>query len=502
MAVTVSSISQEGQTKGFWRAAGWAYVMTWGQLVILLTVTFLLARLLGPAEFGVFAMAMVYLLIVGMFLNQGLSTAVIQRRNLESDHLNSAFWLIMTLSMGLVIASVSLSGWWATVNRVPELAWVIIVLSLMIPLEGISTIHRAVMQREFDFRALAGRLFIASVGGGAVGIGLALSGAGLWALVAQQLSTVVFQTVLLWQARPWRPRLGFSRAHAVELFRFSVGVYLASAGVLIHRRSDLLLVGLLFGPVAAGIYHIADRLVHFLTEAVTRPLTVAALPHFSELQADSVHLKQAYLQCIRVSALLTISAMALLAVISTPLVAILGPKWADTALVISILCVLGAARSVTLFTGPLLYATSRPGLMARLTWALAGMNVPALVFAGVFLHDHEVGIQTSGIALVRATIFALVYVPINIGVAMRICGISLRAFTRTLVVPMAAATGILVVGNGMLVFCAELGLGTPATLVFVTVLAGSTGLAIAAGLDGEIRSRLLSSITKRMVRKR
>ncbi len=48
--------------------------------------------------------------------------------------------------------------------------------------------------------------------------------------------------------------------------------------------------------------------------------------------------------------------------------------------------------------------------MARLTWALAGMNVPALVFAGVFLHDHEVGIQTSGIALVRATIFALAYV--------------------------------------------------------------------------------------------
>jgi PST family polysaccharide transporter len=472
--------------------------MTWGQRVIMLAVTFLLAWLLGPAEFGTFAMALVYILFVGMFLDKGLSTAVIQRRNLEPDHLNSAFWIIMALSIGLAIASVGLSGWWAAANRVPELAQVITVLSLMIPLEGLSSIHRAVLQRELDFRALAGRLCIASLGGGAVGIGLALSGAGLWALVAQQLSTVALQTLLLWQAHPWRPRFRFSRGHAVDLIRFSVGVYLASAGTLIHRRSDLLLVGLFFGPLAAGIYHVAERLVQNVTEGVTRPLTVAALPHFSELQADPVHLKRAYLQCIRVSALVTVSAMTVLAVISTPLVAFLGPSWTDAAQVVPILCVLGAARSVTLFTGPLLYATSRPGLMARLTWTLAAISVPALVVAGVFLRDQnlDVGDQVSGIAIVRAAIFGLVYAPINIGVAMRICGISFWTFMQTLVVPMAAATGILVVGIGTLRFCAEFELGTLATFVLVSVLAGSTGLAITAGGDAEIRSRILSQIRK------
>ena len=130
-----------------------------------------------------------------------------------------------------------LAGWWARLNDVPELEDVVKVLSILLVVQGLTIVPLAVFQREMRFKALAIRETAAVIVGGALGLTLALRGAGVWALVAQQLGFAGTQLVLLWAMSAWRPGLNFSRGHARDLVGFSSGVFLANLGGFLNRRA-------------------------------------------------------------------------------------------------------------------------------------------------------------------------------------------------------------------------------------------------------------------------
>lgn len=487
-------MSREG--RGFWGAVGWAYAMSWAQRAIAVAVTLLLARLLGPNELGTFALAAVFVMFLQIFIDRGVQTALIQRETLDPEHLDAGFWLMLAIGAGLMAAGVVASGWWAQWNGLPVLARVIPVLSLILPIQALTVVPQALLQRDLDFRALAGATALAALTGGVVGIAVALAGGGLWAFVCQQLTHSAVLALSLCYAVPWRPRLRYSRVQGAELLEFSSSVYATALGSFCHRQADVILVGGILGPVAAGIYHMAERLVGNLNEAVTRSLALASLPHFSQLQGDRHQLHQAYLMCIRASALVTIPAMAGLAVASGPLVAMLGERWQGTAAVASLLCVLGALRATTLFTGPVLNATGRPGVMARLVWTFAAINVPALAAAAWWLRDAPLGDQTSGVALVRMVVFALVYAPLNLAVASRATGVSLREVAARLAVPLVAAGGIGLAGAGVLQLTDGLGLPPVVALLLVVACGGVVGCGIIVACDRDARERLHAVVSE------
>ena len=169
-------------------ALKWAVVMNSGRRVMSTVFTFLLAALLGPHDFGVVAVALVFVAFVRMLLEQGFMTAIIQREDLDDAHLDSAFWLNLAWCLVLAVGCAFVAGWWADVNDMPQLGPVIQVLSLMIVIDGLQIVQQAVMERQLDFKRLAIRTNISVLLGGAVGIPLALAGAGVWALVGQQLT--------------------------------------------------------------------------------------------------------------------------------------------------------------------------------------------------------------------------------------------------------------------------------------------------------------------------
>ena len=170
--------------RSFGYALKWAMVMNSGTRGIATAVTFLLAALLGPGDFGLVAVALIYIAFVRMLLEQGFITAIIQREQLDDEHLDSAFWL--NVAWCLILAGVSFltAGWWADVNNMPDLEDVIHVLSILIVVEGLGIVQHALMERQLDFKRLALRSNLSVLLGGAAGVPLALAGAGVWALVA------------------------------------------------------------------------------------------------------------------------------------------------------------------------------------------------------------------------------------------------------------------------------------------------------------------------------
>jgi PST family polysaccharide transporter len=416
----------------------WAFLMNWGDRAFSLVFTMILAAILGPRDFGIVALALIYIAVVQLFLEGGVQTAVIQREALEDDHLDSAFWLNFAWCVLLAGASFLLSGWWARLNGVPELENVVKVLSVLLVIYGLTVVQLALFERHMRFRALAFREVAAVIVGGVLGLVLALRGAGVWALVAQQLGFAGTQLVLLWAMSSWRPRFRFSRAHARELIGFSSGVFLSNLGGFINRRADALLMGIFFGPTAVGLYRLADRFVDNLLDVTMRPVARVSLPFFSRLQNDMPALRDAVASCIRATLVLTVPAMLVLAACSGFVMNLMGDDWVPAADVLKLLAIVGIGKAVVFFTGPLLFAVARPHFRAVMLWVLAGLSAGTVVVVGELLVGEPAREQAIGMAASRAVYFLAIVIPVNVAVVCWITGLRLRDMARWVPAPLAS----------------------------------------------------------------
>lgn len=423
----------------------WAFAMNWGQRSLSAVFTVVLAALLGPHDFGVVAIALVYIQFSYVFLEQGLSTAVIQRESLKPEHLHAAFWMNLAACVVLAAVAVAVSGWWADVNGAPELRDVLPVMSLFLVFEGLMIVQDAYLQRHGQFKKLAVIWNVAALVGGVLGVALALAGAGVWALVVQLLSMDATALVLVWIVSPWKPALRFSPRHARDLVGFSFHVLVANLGGFVNRRADALLVGVFFGPVVVGIYRLADRFVDLLLELTMRPVGIVSLPFFSRLQRDRENLRNAVATCMRVTLIASVPTLLALAACSDFLLAVIGPEWSAGADALKLLALAGIGKAIISFTGPLLFAVGRPAFRAAMLWLFGAASAGAVVAVAGVLESASEEQQIFGVALSRAVLFLVVFVPINLVVVERLTRFGLREFVVMAAAPTAAGSAAVAV---------------------------------------------------------
>lgn len=433
------------------RSLSWAVALSWGERTWTTVFTIILAAILGPEAFGIVAMALVYLAVMDLVLEQGFLTTIVQRENLEREHLDAAFWLNVASCVVLAAVSFALAGWWAGVNDAPELADVIRVMSVLVIFSGLTIVQQAYLQRQLEFRKLAIRANAAALAGGFAGLALALSGAGVWALVAQQLVAGVTALVLLWAVSDWRPRLTFSRSHARDLVGFTSGVFLANVGGFMNRRSDTLLMGLFFAPAVVGIYRLADRFVDSILELTMRPVGMVSLPHFSLLQRDPDALRATVARFIRIAMLTTLPALLVFAACSDYVLAVIGPEWEVGADALKLLCVVGIVKGLVHFTGPLLFAVAKPFFRATMLWFLAGISVLTVLVVGAILQNDEIERQLVGMSGARALVSLLVILPLNLYIIWRVAGLSPMTFLPWLWAPLSAGVAAILAVEGLTV---------------------------------------------------
>lgn len=486
----------------FRHALKWAYVATLGQRGIVLLLTFVLAAILGPQDFGTVAMAIAYIIFIEIFVAQGMGAAIIQRKDLSREHLDSVFWLVVAASIVLCGVSVLLSPWWAAVNNLPELASVITFLSLSVPIKGLTVVQEALLQRAMDFRSLALLRGAALIIGGAVGVTMAFSGFGVWALVGQQLVGSALAMVVMWKVSDWRPRLFFSWRRARELFGFSGGMLASQLGVYIASQADAILMGLFFGPVAVGLYRLATRLMEAVLDIGTRSIQTVALPHFCSLQDDPPRLRAAMLSCIRLSVTITIPAMTVLALASDELMLLVGEKWAPAAGVLKIVVFMGMAKSVALICGPVLLAHGRSKTVATLVWTLAILTTGLIAIVGVSLGTADVIQQITTVALARTGLFVVIYGAAILVVTNRMCGIPLRQLGGAVFPSSCAALAAVVTVSVLSTAGAPQNVGSFVSLMMIMAPAAlAAGITLAA-LDQTVRDVVLLVYRRIWIRRR
>jgi O-antigen/teichoic acid export membrane protein len=471
----------------FGHALKWAMLMTSGTRAIGTLVTFVLAALLGPGDFGLVTVALVYVQFVNLLLEQGFLTAIIQREDLHDEHVDSAFWLNIGWCLLLGGLTYLSAGWWAEVNGMPRLDEVIKVLSVIVVIEGLGIVQTALMQRALDFKRLAIRSNLSAVLGGATGIPLALAGAGVWALVAQQVVLEATLVVMVWALSSWKPRFRFSVAHARELVGFSVNVFAANLAGFVNRRVDALVMGIFFGPAAVGLYRLGDRLVDVVLEVTTRPVGLVSLPILSRFQNDPAGLREATMKCLRATLLIAVPAFLVVVATSHELVSMLGSDWDRAAVPLELLSLAGIGKAIGYFTGPVLFAVSRPRFRAAMLWILAAVSTVTVLVVGQALRGASIGHQVVGMSISRAVLFLVVLIPVNLAIVRHFTGLNLRPLLRSVPAPVLSGLAAVAVVFAVRASGAVDGLPTFPALLVTGALATLTTTSLLITFDGTAR---------------
>lgn len=435
-------------------------------------LTLVLAAILGPRAFGVMALALAFTGFAEMLQKQGLAPAIISRETLPDRVADTAFWLVCGASLVLTGLGLGLAPLWAAANDLPELTPVIRVLSLGIPVSALIVVQESILKRTMQFRKLAVRTWLSAGVGGVVGVAGAILGWGVWALVAQLMTTNLVSVLVLWAVSPWRPKFRVDGEAARSLWSYSMRSVGASVGLFLGGRADLLIAGPLFGAVVVGLYRMANRLTALVVDVSARSMQAVSLPALAALQTDPPQFRARFLSMLRATTVLCLPVLGIVAGVAPAVEGILGDEWVGTTDAVRWLVPGQAAVTMCLLFGPALQAVGRPGLTSWLTWGWVATTVALLPAAAV-----TIGADRPLLALCLAVTASAILTWISHAVvASRVLDVPLAAMLGAWA-PGLAGGGVGAAGS-WLVMLALAG-ASPWLSLFA---AGAAGLILAAGV--------------------
>ena len=362
--------------------AMWSAIEKWGAQLVSTVIFLLLARLLGAEAFGLVALANVFMYFMQIFLDQGFAQAIIQKDELEPEHLDTAFWTSVLMGSLFLVTILASAGVVANVYNEPDLAPIIRWMSISFLLAGLSSVQSAILQRNMQFKVFAARSLVATAVCGVAGIGAALMGLGVWSLVIKEITFGSTGAIMLWSSSSWRPGFRFSPEHFRELFAFGINIIGFNFLDFFNRRSDDLLIGYFLGAVALGYYNVAYRLLLIMIKLLTNVTIQVALPTFSKLQKEPDRMRAAFYRVTRYTSLISFPAFLGMATLAPELIQTLfGNEWLPSVPVMRILALIGILQSVQYFAGTVLLAMNKPLWRLRVVFLITVCNIAGFFIA-------------------------------------------------------------------------------------------------------------------------
>ncbi len=436
-AASSASLRRMASRSVLWTAIGKA-----SNTIISLLVTAFLTRVLTPADFGIVAMVVVISGFLNIMAEAGVSTAVVQRRDLEPSALSTLFWMGLGLGLlaavGLAVASPLIARFFGE----PRLTPVVALLSTSFVFLAMGRIPNGLLERSFRFRELAAAEVISAVASGVVGVVLARSGAGYFALVFQTLvSGFGNATLRLWFAR-FRPKLVFEWSAVKAVSTYSSGVTAFTAINYWARNLDKALIGRVLGAAQLGFYGRAYALMLYPLEGITGIINPSLHPLLSAMQGDPQRMTRAYLKIVRLVATLALPTMAVLGTLAPEIVhTVWGRQWDPSVKVFAILCFVGSVQPVGSTFGAVFLATNRTRLLA-----VVGFVNSVIMMAGMAL-GVRFGIR--GVAIGYSVAYGAIFLPTMYIVVVRLLQGSMRDVLRIFASAIAVGAPVLI---GLLAF--------------------------------------------------
>lgn len=371
--------------------ARWVAISQVVKIIVQLINIVYLARLIPPSEYGIMAMALVIINFGMLIRDLGTAAALIQRKTIDDNIINSVFWLNVfmgvCISVGVVLCSPVISYFF----REPKLTAVLLLISVIFPLSSSSSAHLALLERESKFKKIASIEISSSIIGVIAALLLAYKNFGVYSLVWQTIIFNLMTTVQFWKASKWRPSLSkiFDFSGLKEIFGFSAHLSIFNFINYFSRNADSFIIGRYMAASVLGAYSLAYRIMLFPLMSLTFVATRALFPILSKSQDDHESLKKTYLDCVFTILFLVVPLMSGLAFLSKPFVALIfGSNWGLTANILLWLAPTAIIQSVLSTSGTVFMAKGRTDILMKL--GVLGM----VIYMSAFIFGAQYNIIT------------------------------------------------------------------------------------------------------------
>jgi O-antigen/teichoic acid export membrane protein len=390
----------------------WSFISQIGRQMMQFSTTAVLARFLSPADFGLVGMATIATGFITLFSDLGTSAAIIQRKHLSDSLVSTLFWINGIFGLFASLILMLCAPLVASFYQEPRVTEVLRVLALTFLISGFSIAHKAMLEKNLAFNALAKIEIITILLASIVGISSAFIGFGVWSLVTQTLTIVSVTSILLWNTSQWKPQFIFCLSDLKEVSSFSLNLTGFSIFNYFVRNADYILIGRFLGSQDLGYYTLAYRLMLYPIQNISGVIGRVMFPVLSKIQDDNAKFRNIYLKAIATISLITFPLMTALLVLAEPFVlAFFGKQWRPVIVLLIILSPLGISQSISTTVGVIYQVKGRTDWMFR--WGLATGLLAIIAFV-IGLHWGLIGVATAYLIFIVGVTYPCFAIPFRL----------------------------------------------------------------------------------------
>lgn len=318
----------------------WRFAERCGAQLVTFIVSIVLARILTPSDYGTIALVTVFTTILQVFIDSGLSTALIQKKDADDLDFSSVFYFNFVICIILYLIMFVSAPFIADFYKDSSLVSIVRVISLTLVISGVKGVQQSYVSRHMLFK----RFFFSTLGGtifsAVLGIIMAYAGFGVWAIVFQQLSNNAIDTLILWITVKWRPIKKFSWSRLKNLLSFGWKMLASSLLDTVYNNLRNMIIGKLYTSADLAFYNQGDKFPKLIVTNINTSIDSVLLPTMSNEQDNHVRVKDMTRRAIKISTYIMTPLMIGLAFCAKPIVQIvLTDKWLPCVPYLQIFCI-------------------------------------------------------------------------------------------------------------------------------------------------------------------
>lgn len=316
----------------------WSALDSFGNQAIGLMISLTLAKLLGPSVYGLIAMLAIFMAIANVFITGGFGSALIRKTDRSEADFSTTFYFSLVVSFICYGLLYSAAPYIAQFYNQPELTLLTRIIALTIIINTFAVIPRVMLTVNLNFKVQAKCNITSLIISGLLALSLAYDNYGVWALVAQQISSVLITTLMLNIVSPWKPKTSFCKKAFKELFGFGSKLLISDLISTLYSNIYIVIIGKQYNATQLGLFNNANILSMTPATTITGIIQKVTYPMLSNIQHDTKKLDDTYLLTLKFAAFIIFPVMFGVCIIAKPLIAVLlGPQWQGSAELISII---------------------------------------------------------------------------------------------------------------------------------------------------------------------
>ena len=363
----------------------WKILENGGAQGIQFVIAIILARLLSPAEYGLVSIIMIFITIANVVVQNGFSTALVQKRHSDDVDFSSVFYFSLAIAAAMYVvlymAAPSIAGFYRSDVLVP----IVRVLSVVLFPGAVISVQTAYVSRKMEFKGLFKATMAAVLVSGAVSITMAFRGLGVWAMVGQQISYYLALMTALFVTVSWKPGFMFAIGRVRAMFAFGWKLLLAALLDTLFNNLYGLIMGKIYNEELLGAYNRGDQFPKLIVNNLGAAIQAVLLPAFSSRQGDIAQVRSMVRRAIRTSSFLVLPMLlGLFAVADTMVLALLGKKWMICVPYLRIMCIAYSFWPIHITNLQAINAVGRSDIFLKLEVIKKSIGIMGLVIGAMY----------------------------------------------------------------------------------------------------------------------